>query len=59
MPILFLIIISAFLVSLISFIGVLTLLLKEKLLNKILFSLISLSAGGLIGGAFLHLIPKH
>ena len=42
----------------IAFIGALTLFLKEKLLDKILLSLISFSAGALIGGAFLHLIPE-
>jgi zinc and cadmium transporter len=45
-------------VSLISFVGIIGLFLKEGLLNKILFLLISFSAGALIGGAFLHLIPE-
>jgi zinc and cadmium transporter len=36
----------------------LTLSLKEKFLEKILLTLVSLSAGALIGGAFLHLIPE-
>jgi len=49
---------STFVVSLISFIGVLTLVLKEKLLDKILLVLVALSAGALMGGAFLHLIPE-
>jgi len=49
---------STFLVSLISFVGVLTLVLKEKLLGKILLILVALSAGALIGGAFLHLLPE-
>jgi len=52
------VLISTFLVSLISFIGVLTLLLKEEFLNKILLILVAFSAGALIGGAFLHLIPE-
>ena len=52
------VLISTFLVSLISFIGVLTLLLKEEFLNKILLILVVFSAGALIGGAFLHLIPE-
>ena len=52
------IIIATFLVSIISFIGVLTLFLKGQLLNKILLVLVSLSAGALIGGAFLHLLPE-
>lgn len=49
---------STFLISLISFVGALTLFLKEKLLNKILLILVALSAGALIGGAFLHLLPE-
>ena len=38
--------------------GLFTLSLKEKLFEKILFTLIALSAGALMGGAFLHLIPE-
>lgn len=45
-------------VSLISLIGIFTLLIKEKWLNKILVLLIGFAAGGLIGGAFLHLLPE-
>jgi zinc and cadmium transporter len=52
------IIISTILVSLISLIGILTLFFKDKFLNKIIFILISLSIGALLGGAFLHLIPE-
>lgn len=44
--------------SLISFIGIFTLSLKEKILEKALFFLVSLSIGGLMGGAFLHLLPE-
>ncbi|MFQ6083628.1 MAG: ZIP family metal transporter [Candidatus Aminicenantia bacterium] len=58
MSILFYIIISTFLISLIAFAGALTLFLKEKLLDKILLILVAFSAGILIGGAFLHLIPE-
>lgn len=58
MSILLAILISTFLVSLLSFIGVLTLLIKEKLLEKILTFLVALSVGGLMGGAFLHLVPE-
>lgn len=52
------ILISTFLVSLISLIGVITLAVREKFLKAILFSLVAFSAGALIGGAFLHLIPE-
>jgi zinc and cadmium transporter len=54
----FWIVLSTFFISLISFVGVLILFLKERLLNKILFFLVAFSAGALIGGAFLHLIPE-
>ncbi len=49
---------AAFTVSLFSFIGALTLVIKDKVFQKILFFLIALSAGGLIGGAFFHLLPE-
>ena len=49
---------ATFVVSLISFVGVVCLALKENILNKILLILIGLSAGALMGGAFLHLLPE-
>jgi zinc and cadmium transporter len=52
------IIVATFLVSLISLAGIFTLGIKEKLLDKLLFGLIGFSAGALIGGAFLHLMPE-
>jgi zinc and cadmium transporter len=52
------IIITTLIISLISLVGIFTLALKDKLLNKILLFLVSLSAGALIAGAFLHLIPE-
>ena len=52
------ILISTFLISLISFIGRLALFLKEEILNKILLLLVAFSAGALLGGAFFHLIPE-
>lgn len=45
-------------VSLLSFAGILALLLKDKLLEKILLLLVGFSAGSLLGGALLHLIPE-
>ena len=45
-------------VSLISLVGIFSLLVKDKLLDKILVLLIGFSAGGLMGGAFLHLLPE-
>jgi zinc and cadmium transporter len=52
------IIIVTFAIALIAFIGIFTLAMKDKVLNKILLILVSLSAGALMGGAFLHLIPE-
>jgi len=45
-------------VSLISLIGIFSFLFKEKRLNRLLIVLIGFSAGGLIGGAFLHILPE-
>ncbi|MEW6009361.1 MAG: ZIP family metal transporter [Candidatus Omnitrophota bacterium] len=45
-------------VSLISLMGIFSLLMKDSLLKKLLDTLIGFSAGGLIGGAFLHLMPE-
>jgi len=49
---------SVFIVSLISLIGVVTVALKQDFLQKIINFLVSLSAGGLLGGAFFHLLPE-
>jgi len=49
---------ASIVVSLISLIGIFSLLLNEKLLNRILILLVGFGAGGLIGGAFLHLLPE-
>jgi zinc and cadmium transporter len=48
---------SSFLISLIAFLGCLT-LLREELLSKVLIALVAFSAGLLIGSAFFHLLPK-
>ena len=49
---------TTFTIALIAFIGIFTLALKDKVLDKILLFLVSLSAGALMGGAFLHLLPE-
>ncbi len=49
---------STFLVTIISLVGILTLSLNEKLMQRLLYYLVSFSAGALIGGAFLHLLPE-
>jgi len=56
--VLFWILASTTLVSLISLVGILTLAIKGNLLHKVLFCLIGFSAGALIGGAFLHILPE-
>ena len=50
-------IVSVILVSLISLIGVLTLLLNKDV-KKITFLLVSFAVGGLFGDAFIHLLPE-
>jgi zinc and cadmium transporter len=45
-------------VSLIALIGILTISFSKSLFKDILVILVGLSAGTLIGGAFLHLIPE-
>jgi zinc and cadmium transporter len=49
---------SVLLVSVVSFIGVFTISVKEEKLARILLYLVAFSAGGLLGGAFIHLLPE-
>ncbi|MBL4693791.1 ZIP family metal transporter [Candidatus Gracilibacteria bacterium] len=49
---------SVGLVSLVSFVGVLTLSIKSKSLESVLIYMISFSAGALFGDAFFHLLPE-
>ncbi|MCX6706961.1 MAG: ZIP family metal transporter [Candidatus Woesearchaeota archaeon] len=51
-------ILSVVIVSLISLIGIFTLVIKKESLSKILFILVSFSAGALLGDSFIHLIPE-
>ena len=51
-------ILSSIFISLLSFVGAVSLLLKEDMLKKILLLFVASSAGSLIGGAFLHLLPE-
>ena len=50
--------ISVIVVSLISLIGVFALSLREDLLRKGIFLLVSLAVGALFGDALIHLIPE-
>jgi zinc and cadmium transporter len=49
---------SVIVVSLISLIGVITLAFTDKVLKKLLFLLVAFSAGAMLGGAFIHLLPE-
>jgi len=51
-------IISITIVSLISFVGIFAIILRAEKLKKIILFLVSLSAGTLLGGAMLHLLPE-
>jgi len=50
--------ISVLIISLISFVGIFALSIKAKKLRTFLIYLISLSAGTLLGDAFIHLLPE-
>ena len=58
METLYWILLSTILISLISLVGIMTLGLRENYLRSLIMLLVSLSAGTLIGGAFVHLIPE-
>ena len=58
MAILLMIILASFAITLCVWAAVLFLMFKKEILEKILMFLVSLSAGALMGGAFLHLLPE-
>ncbi len=58
MIILWYIVLSVLAVSIISLVGVVTLVFRPKLVNNILFMLVSFAAGALLGAAFLDMIPE-
>jgi len=49
---------ATIIVSLISLVGIFTLGVNKKLFDRMLLLLVGFAAGGLIGGAFLHLLPE-
>ncbi len=49
---------SVVLVSLISLVGVIVLALKQDILNRIVFVLVSLAVGALFGDTLIHLLPE-
>jgi len=52
------ILVSTITISFISLVGVLVLFFRDDLLKKIVLWLVAFSAGSLIGGALLHMIPE-
>lgn len=50
--------ISVFLISLLSFLGLFLFSIKEERLKKVLIYFISLAAGALFGDVFIHLLPE-
>jgi len=52
------IIVSVLVVCILSLAGIFALILRSKSLNKILLGMVGFSAGALMGGAFLHLLPE-
>ena len=50
--------ISVFIVSILSLVGIITFAIKIQKLKKWLIFLVSFSTGALFGGAFIHLIPE-
>lgn len=51
-------VLSVFIISLLSLIGIITLVINKNLLNKYLTYLVGFSAGGLLGDTFFHLLPE-
>ena len=49
---------SVTLVSLVAFVGILFIGLKEAFLKRIVMALVGFASGSLIGGAFIHLLPE-
>lgn len=56
--ILLLIILSTFILSLITFVAVILLSFKKAFLDRIIFWLVAIAAGTMLGSSFLHLLPE-
>ncbi|MFH1239935.1 MAG: ZIP family metal transporter [Candidatus Diapherotrites archaeon] len=56
--VLFYILASVFIISLISLVGLFTISIKKDILNRFLLILIAFAAGTLLGTAFLHMLPE-
>ncbi|MEK6874302.1 MAG: ZIP family metal transporter [Nanoarchaeota archaeon] len=57
-PLFFTILFVVIIISLISFVGIVTLSIKKNVLHKALFYLVSFAVGSLLGTAFLDLLPE-
>ncbi len=58
MDVLFWIVAATFFVSLLGFAGIFSLSISEKRMKELTFILTSFAIGGLLGGAFFHLLPE-
>jgi len=52
------VLLATFLDGLVSLVGIFSLWVKEKTLDKLVFALVSFSTGALLGGAFFHLLNE-
>jgi len=50
--------VSVFIVSLISLVGIVTILFKQESVKGFLLFMVSFAAGGLLGDVFIHLLPE-
>ncbi len=49
---------SVFVVSLMSFVGAITIIIKQRVIKNFLIFLVSFAAGAMLGDVFLHLLPE-
>jgi len=49
---------ASIIVSLISLLGLFFIFINKKILNQLTLFLVSFAVGGLLGDAFIHLIPE-
>ena len=57
-PLFFTILLVVIIISLISFVGIFTLSMRQDQIRKVLFYIVSFAAGSLLGAAFLDLLPE-
>jgi zinc and cadmium transporter len=49
---------SVIIISLLSFVGIVTFAVKQKYVEKVLLVLVAFSVGALLGDSFFHLLPE-